>query len=371
MTIMDGKKTVDTRGKKGGGQQCFHFGACIDGSGGDIQKNICIDVDQGGIVAVKSQADCKNDRHTVDLSHCTVVPALHDCFVRLAVSSATNAALRTMQKSYSYEQTEQLIQQNIHYCHSHGVLGAIDFDDLRGFTGAYFHQNDDSRVSASSLILRSPSSSEDHSGFLDYTPRITQLLQGSIGDVRVALANGKRNIDEAIQSGCNAVVQGLEMTESLLKKMADKNMVWIPNLVNAKLMVEGGRGDEKSAFRRIMKDHMSLVNRARMMGVKVGMGTGSGCSGIIHGESAVDEIKLLQQCGFSLSEAIQCASSVGAELCGKRQCGMIKKGYKATFLVARGVASQLPRKLSYLENIYIAGSPSRDYRKNPVKTVFK
>ncbi|MDH4331615.1 MAG: hypothetical protein OEV89_03465 [Desulfobulbaceae bacterium] len=44
------------------------------------------------------------------------------------------------------------------------------------------------------------------------------------------------------------------------------------------------------------------------------------------------------------------------------------RGRKATFLISRGTVQQLPRKLSYLEGIYVDGAPSSTYRKNPVKT---
>jgi hypothetical protein len=46
--------------------------------------------------------------------------------------------------------------------------------------------------------------------------------------------------------------------------------------------------------------------------------------------------------------------------------GLLTIGRKATFLIARGTAQQLPRKLSYLEGIYIDGKPSSEYRKIPV-----
>ena len=48
--------------------------------------------------------------------------------------------------------------------------------------------------------------------------------------------------------------------------------------------------------------------------------------------------------------------------------GPLTVGRKATFLITRGTVQQLPRKLSYLEGVYVDGVPSTTYRKNPVKT---
>jgi hypothetical protein len=49
-----------------------------------------------------------------------------------------------------------------------------------------------------------------------------------------------------------------------------------------------------------------------------------------------------------------------------KELGQLTVGRKATFLITRGTVQQLPRKLSYLEAIYVDGIPSIAYRKNPV-----
>jgi imidazolonepropionase-like amidohydrolase len=100
----------------------------------------------------------------------------------------------------------------------------------------------------------------------------------------------------------------------------------------------------------------------------VALGTDAGSLGVLHGESVVEEMKLYIKAGYSLSETVQCATQNGAGLLGLNG-GLIGVGKPADFLVARGTPAQLPRKLSYIEGIYIGGKPSSRYRKNPVKTV--
>lgn len=80
----------------------------------------------------------------------------------------------------------------------------------------------------------------------------------------------------------------------------------------------------------------------------------------------VEEIKLFIKAGYSLEEAIRCATKNGAEFFGVKKQGTLTVGQKATFLITRGTAKQLPRKLSYLEGLYIDGKPSRPSSGHPL-----
>jgi adenine deaminase len=83
----------------------------------------------------------------------------------------------------------------------------------------------------------------------------------------------------------------------------------------------------------------------------------------------VEEIKLFIKAGYSLEESIRCASENGAGFFGMDELGRLAVGRKATFLITKGTVRQLPRKLSFLEGIYVDGKPNIIYCKNPVKTV--
>ena len=82
----------------------------------------------------------------------------------------------------------------------------------------------------------------------------------------------------------------------------------------------------------------------------------------------VEEMKLFIRAGYSLVETIRCASENGAGFFGVENLGKLAVGRKANFLITRGTPQQLPRKLAYLEGIYIDGFPSTAYSKNPVRT---
>ncbi len=120
---------------------------------------------------------------------------------------------------------------------------------------------------------------------------------------------------------------------------------------------------------KTLEHQLGQLRLARELGVKVALGTDAGSLGVLHGESVVEEMKLLRQAGYTLPETVRCATANGAKLLGVEEFGTLAPGRPATFLVTRGAPAQLPRKLSYLEAIYINGRPSGLYQKNPVKHV--
>ena len=207
--------------------------------------------------------------------------------------------------------------------------------------------------------------------------QLRRLLQHKGVAKAVVVANGRQQVAEALDAGCDAIEQGYDMGEDNLRKMAEMNVLWIPSLLRAKNALDGacGGGDvccrfsqryvapgkpnpEAEAFwRETLTRQLAQLAMARELGVKTVVGTGAGSVGILHGESVSEEIKLFIKAGYSLEESIRCASTNGAEFFGMERLGPLTIGRPATFLITRGTAQQLPRKLSYLEDIYINGTP--------------
>jgi imidazolonepropionase-like amidohydrolase len=168
--------------------------------------------------------------------------------------------------------------------------------------------------------------------------------------------------------------------------MAKKDVLWIPNVLRSKnaLDAAGTGGDvccrfsqryvapgkpvpgAEAFWKKMLAEQVSQLRFAKKLGVTTAVGTGAGSIGILHGESVAEEMKLFIKAGYSLAETFRCASENGARFFGMEKLGLLTVGRKATFLIARGTVQQLPRKLSYLEGIYVDGVPSIAYRKNPV-----
>jgi imidazolonepropionase-like amidohydrolase len=192
-----------------------------------------------------------------------------------------------------------------------------------------------------------------------------------------------------LEAGCDAIEQGYAMGEDNLRKMAEKDILWIPSVILAKNGLGGAEsgGNEcgqlstrfiasgkplpkaKDFWKKILAEQLTQLSLARELGVKTAVGTGAGSVGILHGESMIEEIRLFKKAGYPLEESIRCASEIGARFFGMEKLGTLTVGRKATFLISKGTVQHLPRKLSYLEGIYVDGVPSGAYRKNPVKAI--
>lgn len=389
-------------------------GRFIDGSGADVRRNILLAVKDGIITAIGSASDLpRNDGAAIDnLSHCTILPALVDCSVSLSRSPSVDKRMRLSIEEAGFAKKAAMLEQHIHYCHAHGVLGVADSDDITDLVEHY-----EEGIAQESIIeIRTPArlcrSSKnciaDNSAGGDFLkivysgnvgeeeapyPRLThedlcRIIQHRGEKKAVVVANGPQLVAEALEAGCDAIEQGYGMGVDNLRKMAKKNVLWIPSVLRAKSALDGaGTGGDvccrfslryvppgklvpgaEAFWKKMLTEQLTQLRFAGKMGATTAVGTGAGSIGILHGESMAEEMKLFIKAGYSLEETIRCASENGAEFFGMTKLGALTVGQKATFLITRGTAQQLPRKLSYLEGIYVDGKPSITYRKNPIKT---
>ncbi|MDH5297516.1 MAG: amidohydrolase family protein [Desulfobulbaceae bacterium] len=387
-------------------------GTLIDGSGAEARRNVFLAVKDGMITAIGSAADLpRHDGALVDdFSHCTIVPALVDCSVSLMQSPAVDRRVLSTADEGLAEKAAML-ERHIRYCHAHGVQGVAASDDMAGLREGYpeglapWNMID---LRSSGRLCQSSHSAAGNSAGGDFLkiaysatieeeeapyPRLSHeelrnILQHRGEKKAVVVANGRQQVKEALDAGCDGSEQGYGMGADNLRKMAEKAVLWIPSVLRAKngLDSAGSGGSVCCRFsqryvapgkaapgaevfwKKMLAAHLAQLRLAKTLGVKTAVGTGAGSVGILHGESMVEEMKLFIKGGYSLEETIRCASENGAGFFGMEKLGALAVGRKATFLITRGTAQQLPRKLAYLEGIYVAGAPSPTYRKNPVKT---
>ncbi len=407
-------------------------GRFIDGSGADVRRNVFLAVKDGIITAIGSAADLlRNDGAAIDdFSHCTILPALVDCSVSLSRSPAVDRKLRLSTEEAGFAKKAAMLEQHIRYCHAHGVQGVADSDDITGLVERYqegmaqgsiidirtsgrlcrSRQDCAAGNSAGGDFLRlgySDNIEDEEAPYPRLIPQghkfrlsrqaaqlsfnhedLFRILQHKGGKKAVVVANGLQQVAEALEAGCDAIEQGYAMGEDNLRKMAEKGVLWIPSVLRAKNALNGaGTGGDvccrfslryvapgkpvpgaEAFWKKMLAEQLTQLRFARKLGVTTAVGTGAGSVGILHGESMVEEMKLFIKAGYSLEETIRCASENGARFFGMEKLGTLVVGRKATFLIARGTVKQLPRKLSYLEGIYVDGVPSITYHKNPVKT---
>lgn len=392
----------------GGGRRHIIAGGLIDGSGADVRRNVRLVVENGIIAAIEPvSANPRRDGTDIyDFSHCTILPALVDCSVNLSRSPSVDQRVQRSSAQAGLAARMALVEKHIHYCHAHGVLGVADGDggqedlirlrrewqeiDIRRSVrpgssgqdgpGCRHADGDFHKIAYSGGIA----DQEDASPRLDHAA-LCRILRHRGGKKAVVVANGRRQVAEAIEAGCDAIEQGYGMGEDNLRNMAENGILWIPSILQAKNGLDGaGSGGEvccrfslryaapgkavpggEAFWQKMLAEQLAQLRFARKTGVRAAVGTGAGSMGILHGESVAEEVKLFIKAGYSLGEAVRCASANGARFFGMSHSQTLTVGNRATFLLTRGTAQQLPRKLSYLEGIYIGGAPSALYRKNP------
>lgn len=356
-----------------------------------------------------------------DLSACMIVPPLIDCHVHLCMSGTIDQKIRQAQLTAGYEDLLPVIDRHVYHLFSHGVLAVRDGGDRGDYVHRYlaeqpgnpemvietpgrgFHR----RERYGRLIGRAVSPEETPAGnyekdcgpsparwvkvinsglnsLKDYAretapqfsvAELSELVRAAQRHGRKVMvhANGDEPVRRAIEAGCHSIEHGFFMGGDNLKRMADAGVFWVPTLYTMKAYRNNLAFVSASADAQVLDatigQQLEQLALARELGVRVAVGSDSGSLGVLHGESLVEEIKLYRQVGFSMGEVMRCVSANGAELLGLADFGRISTGTKASFLIARGVPGQLPRKLSYLESVWVDGAPSRAYRKNPVKHV--
>jgi len=396
-------------------------GWLLDGSGGPVRERVLLRVEDGIITAMDSfHRENKPDPATVtDLSHCTLLPPLVDSHVHLFMSGTIEKSVRSSQLEAGYDELKPVIGRHLHYLLSHGVLAVRDGGDRGGYALRYREEAGGKlpvevksagmawrqRGRYGSLIGRSPRENESlASGFENDRQNAdwVKLVNSGLNSLKVygketspqfdldeisALvlaarrkgkkvmvhANGYLPVKLALKAGCHSIEHGYFMGRDNLQLMAEMGAVWVPTVYTMKAYAENiNIKDENVDLRvinRTLEHQLEQISIARELGVTIALGTDAGSPGVLHGESMVEEMKLFKKAGFTLPEIVQCGTCNGARLLGLDDIGLLQVGRAANFLVARGTPVQLPRKLSYLEDIYLGGKPSGIYRKNPVKTV--
>jgi hypothetical protein len=163
----------------------------------------------------------------------------------------------------------------------------------------------------------------------------------------MAHANGKLPVQIAIEAGCHSIEHGFFMGADNLARMRDRQIVWVPTAftMRAYAMHLAPSIREAETARRNLDHQMNQLRMARELGVPVALGTDAGSLGVHHGVSVREELRLLMESGYTLPEAVQCATKTGAGLLGIRDAGNLSPGMPASWIAVKGGPSGLPDSL--------------------------
>lgn len=378
-------------------------GWMIDGTGAPVQENVLIRVKDGFFEEIRPfSIEPMKPSTFMDLSGYTLLPSLADAHVHLSMSGTADQERRKRQLSEGFQKARETISHHLGQLFAHGILAVRDGGDRNGYTQRYKKYFMEEKYAAISLhvagkawhkpgrygsfvgralkrgrlaegVLRK-SSDIDHvkiiqSGLnsLKYfgkeSPPQFQLkalreaveAASSLGLKTMVHANGIVPVQIALEAGCSSIEHGFFMGKQNLNFMADRQVFWVPTAGTMKAFAEDARGREEERLMALknLEHQMAQMALARRLGVPIALGTDSGSMGVHHGSALVDELQLFLDSGFSIEEAIKCASFNNASLLDLDRKGCIKRGMQADFVVVKGSPSDLPESLKDIFRIHV------------------
>ncbi|MBN2126639.1 MAG: amidohydrolase family protein [Deltaproteobacteria bacterium] len=382
-------------------------GWLIDGTGDPIRRNLFLEITQGILASIREKREGEAVPGTVvDLSDHTLLPGLVDSHVHLCMSGTEDPLVRLRQQDFSFGEAEGVIEGHLGDHLRHGVLAVRDGGDYGGYTLRYRQERLPCR--GLPMALKSagrawhapgrygrfigrpplegkglPRSIREGHGETDHVKIVNSGLnsltvfaretppqfgaedlrgavaQASVLGLRVMVhANGREPVRLAVDAGCHSIEHGFFMGEENLMRMRDRGTAWVPTACTmaayARSLPRGGR--ESDTAKQNLEHQIGQIARARDLGVPVAAGTDAGSLGVHHGSSLMEEIRLLVVAGFSLEEAVQCATSQGADLLGLgEEMGRLVPGMPATFIALKGGPESLCGESTGLPRVFLHG----------------
>jgi imidazolonepropionase-like amidohydrolase len=389
-------------------------GWLIDGSGQKALSDQLISIKNGRIQSIgKWNETHLPEEGLIDYSECTILPGLIDSHVHLFMSGTEDRKIREDQLDAPYEKIKPVIIEHIKGLLRYGVVAVRDGGDRHAHTlrfkneslnkdrfplcihtaGRAWHKP--SRYGR--LIGRTPAANEtlkdaikadteekDHLKIVN--SGLNSLIrfgrqtspQFDLEELKDAIqasshkgwpvmvhANGEMPVSIAISAGCQSIEHGFFMGKENLKKLAEKQIFWIPTAYTMQAFSDHFNSGDSSIDvpKKNIEHQLEQMAMARKFGVPIALGTDAGSLGVHHGSSMIEELKLLMEAGFSVEEAICCATGNGAELLSLKDLGRLGPGKAAIFILVPGLPSNLPESLRSIQQIYINGkSYPRDYQ---------
>lgn len=155
-----------------------------------------------------------------------------------------------------------------------------------------------------------------------------------------AHTSGGPSVTMAVEAGLDSVEHGHWIDERTADLMAERGTTYVPTLLVNERNFEIDRellevSDASWAWvTRAREDKWVSLERVHRAGVRIAVGTDAGFM-LPHGSMSARELELLVQGGLSNLEALEAATSAGAQLLGL-DAGIVRVGARADLLLVQG-----------------------------------
>ena len=366
-------------------------GRLIDGTGAPARKDVFVRVEKGMVQAITDTVPSR-PHDLIDLSGCTVLPCLVDSHVHLFLSGSLDGEEHRRQMAAGFEEACRVIAANIDSHQSCGVLTVRDGGDGQAHVSRYSRERIEKEcdlfraqapgrgwfkpgrygklVGGEPLpendfieIITGQMAATDHVKLVNsglnsltrfgvrtapqFTPdELSAIVAAAHGAGRPVMvhANGEVPVRQAVEAGVDSIEHGYFMGTDNLLRMADYRTFWVPTLAPMHAFAQTG-GDPGGVASRTLDHQVEQLAFARSAGVKVALGTDAGSPGVYHGRGLISELTLFMAAGYTIEQAVCCATANGADLLKMPDRGRIAPGMPVLWAVAPGNESRLPASL--------------------------
>jgi len=164
----------------------------------------------------------------------------------------------------------------------------------------------------------------------------------SLGLPVMAHASSDEAVVLTVNAGVDSVEHGYFLSTDSLKRLAAKNIPWIPTVVPVANQVDAAAKsahseESREIIIRTYELQLARIKEAFELGVAVGIGTDAGASAVPHGQNHYQELRLFAQAGLTRAEILKACTSTAARICGREQdFGAIRTNRKARLIGVRG-----------------------------------
>jgi imidazolonepropionase-like amidohydrolase len=383
----------------------IRVGWLIDGSGGPVQKDKTLLLKNGIIQDIVSSLGRKTEIPVLDdYKKCTVIPGLIDAHVHLCLPSLPKPQTDSL-TSASYLNLCKAISQRRKQLLKWGVVAVRDGGDKNSTMPAYKQDfGHDTKCPVEIQVAETAWHSPNrYGGLIGRTPpENTQLTKAMLktsvkvdhlkiinsglnslthfgretdcqfeagilkevvaqahanGLKTMIHANGKKPVHDAISAGCDSIEHGFFMGSENLERMAEKSITWVPTAGTMQVLSSRFKpaSIEADTAKRNLEHQLKLIELARRLGVNIALGTDAGGAGVVHGQSVATEFAFLMEAGFTLTEAVKCATANGADLMDIQHLGRLIPGKAATLVAIEGPPRKLEKKMGDITAVYVDG----------------